>query len=139
MVTFVLFTTLHSSPFCFSETNSRLINQAYRTLQNPLQRGLHVLELKNSPLHENQLDVSSDVLMEVYETNEELADIQDPTRLAKIKADNDKKTADLVRQVSTAFRENRVDDAKKLLAKMKYYTTIEERIRLIELEMGVVR
>lgn len=97
------------------------------------------MELKNSPLVENQLDVTSDVLLEIYETNEELAEIQDRKRLAEIKSKNDKEVVALIGKVSEAFQGNRIEDAKILLSQMKYYTTIEERIRVIELELGIVR
>ncbi|XP_055345495.1 iron-sulfur cluster co-chaperone protein HscB-like [Paramacrobiotus metropolitanus] len=122
-----------------SEERSRLINQAYRALLNPHTRGLHLLEVKKIPLAEDKLDMASDHLLEIYEINEELSQTTDPARLNAIKTANDAKLSALINDVSSAFQTNQLEDAQRLLSQMKYYATIEEKIRLIELELGVVR
>ncbi|OQV17520.1 putative Iron-sulfur cluster co-chaperone protein HscB, mitochondrial [Hypsibius exemplaris] len=122
-----------------SEAQSRLINQAYRVLLNPLERGLYLLKLHNSPQDEGKLDISSDSLMNIYEINDELSELTDASRLAEIKKENDQRINSLIEKISRSFQSERIQEAKVFLAQLKYFLTIEERIRSLELQLGVVR
>lgn len=104
-----------------------------------MERGLHLLELNDSAQEEGRLDMSSESLMKIYEINDELSETTDISRLLELKRENDDRIAVLIGEISASFRNEDIAEAKKLLARLKYYVTIEERIRSLELELGVVR
>ena len=83
--------------------------------------------------------MSSEALVEIYEINDELSETKETNRLHELKKENDGRISSLVKEISESFRKNDIASAKRLLAQLKYYVTIEERIRDIELELGVVR
>ena len=83
--------------------------------------------------------MSSDALMEIYEINDELSETKETNRLYELKKENDGRISSLVKKISESFQNKDIASAKRLLAQLKYYVTIEERIRDIELELGVVR
>lgn len=64
---------------------SSLLNQAYKTLNSPLDRGLYLLEINGLPLKEGEdISFGPDFLSEIMEINEELHqldNLQDYQRL----------------------------------------------------------
>ncbi|NXT03141.1 HSC20 protein, partial [Jacana jacana] len=115
---------------CFSEQHSSLINKAYQTLLNPLSRGLYLLELKGvEPARETDSDADSAFLMEIMEINEELAEPKDEDSLQEIETLIKVKREELTEEVTAAFERDDLQEAKKLLTKLKYFANLEDKLK----------
>ncbi|NXN24974.1 HSC20 protein, partial [Nycticryphes semicollaris] len=115
---------------CFSEQHSSLINKAYRTLLNPLSRGLYLLELNGvEPAQETDSDADSAFLMEIMEMNEKLAEPKNEDSLQEIETLIKVKQEELTEEVTAAFERGDLQEAKKLLAKMKYFANLEDKLK----------
>uniref|UniRef100_A0A1A7XEM6 HscB iron-sulfur cluster co-chaperone homolog n=1 Tax=Iconisemion striatum TaxID=60296 RepID=A0A1A7XEM6_9TELE len=72
----------------FSESQSALVNKAYKTLLKPLSRGLYMLELEGMRLEEGtDSQADSDFLLELMEVNEAVDEAQTPEEASKIGQD----------------------------------------------------
>ncbi|NXX68642.1 HSC20 protein, partial [Spizella passerina] len=113
----------------YSEQHSSLINKAYQTLLNPLSRGLYLLELKGvEPAKETDCDADSGFLMEVMEINEKLAESKNKD-LEEVETSIKVKQEELTREVTAAFERDDLQEAKKLLGKMKYFANLEDKLK----------
>ncbi|XP_023684724.1 iron-sulfur cluster co-chaperone protein HscB isoform X2 [Paramormyrops kingsleyae] len=114
----------------YSETQTALINKAYRTLQKPLSRGLYMLELGGVRLEEETGSVADQHhLLEVMELNERLAKTQNIEEANDIGLSVRGKLENLTEQVNTSFRKGDLQSAKVLLAQMKYFVNVEEKVK----------
>ncbi|NWW42864.1 HSC20 protein, partial [Pedionomus torquatus] len=114
----------------FSEQHSSLINKAYQTLLNPLSRGLYLLELNGvEPAQETDSDADSAFLMEIMEINEKLAEPKNEDSLREIETLIKVKQEELTREVTAAFERDDLQEAKLLLAKMKYFANLEDKLK----------
>jgi molecular chaperone HscB len=88
-------------------TRSQLVNDAYETLKSPLTRAEHLLELKGLTALSDEATVPQELLMEMMELREQVADAHDDgaelARLVRhIKAD----AADTIHALEEAFTTN---------------------------------
>lgn len=114
----------------FSESQSALVNKAYKTLLKPLSRGLYMLELKGMQIEEGtDSGAESEFLMELMEINEALDESQSPEEANKIGQDMKGKLAELTGEIDAALLRGELQAAKALLAQMKYYANIEEKVK----------
>ncbi|KAM3868449.1 iron-sulfur cluster co-chaperone protein HscB [Diretmus argenteus] len=114
----------------YSENQSALVNKAYTTLLKPLSRGLYMLELEGMRIEEDSNSgVDSGILMELMEINEALDDAQTPEEANKIGQNTKVKLTDLTERIDAALRKGELPAAKALLAQMKYFATIEEKVK----------
>ncbi|XP_068167430.1 iron-sulfur cluster co-chaperone protein HscB [Antennarius striatus] len=114
----------------YSEIHSALVNKAYKTLLKPLSRGLYMLELKGMTIEEGtDYGADSEFLMELMEINESLDEAKTPEEADKIGRDTKRKLADLTKEIDTVLLRGDLQAAKALLAKMKYYANIEEKVK----------
>nr|XP_010310295.1 PREDICTED: iron-sulfur cluster co-chaperone protein HscB, mitochondrial [Balearica regulorum gibbericeps] len=114
----------------YSEQHSSLINKAYQTLLNPLSRGLYLLELNGvEPAQETDCDADSVFLTEIMEINEKLADPKNEDILKEIETLIKVKQEELTKDVTAAFERDDLQEAKKLLAKMKYFANLEDKLK----------
>ncbi|ENN81246.1 hypothetical protein YQE_02340, partial [Dendroctonus ponderosae] len=122
-----------------SESFSSLVNKAYNNLQFPLKRAEHLLELRGDQLNEKENAVDDpEFLMEMMELNEEL---ENTTNVEKLKALNIKNRTQLeiiTKNIDECFKENDLKQAKYFVIKMKYYTSLGNRINAILRELGIV-
>ncbi|XP_048851017.1 iron-sulfur cluster co-chaperone protein HscB isoform X2 [Brienomyrus brachyistius] len=89
----------------YSETQTALVNKAYRTLQKPLSRGLYMLELGGVRLEEETDSVVDHRhLLEVMELNERLAKTQNKEEANGIGLSVRGKLENLTEQVNASFR-----------------------------------
>ncbi|XP_074777461.1 iron-sulfur cluster co-chaperone protein HscB [Athene noctua] len=115
---------------CYSEQHSSLINKAYQTLLNPLSRGLYLLELNGvEPAQETDCDADPVFLTEIMEINEKLADPKNEGTLEEIETLIKVKQEELTREVTAAFERGDLQEAKKFLAKMKYFANLEDKVK----------
>ncbi|NXW86590.1 HSC20 protein, partial [Alopecoenas beccarii] len=121
----------------YSEQHSSLINKAYQTLLNPLSRGLYLLELKGVELaQETDSETDSEFLTEIMEINEKLAEPKNEDILEEIETLLKGKfilkvkiQPSLFKLVMFYFISDDLQEAKKLLGKMKYFANLEDKLK----------
>ncbi|XP_052545453.1 iron-sulfur cluster co-chaperone protein HscB isoform X3 [Tympanuchus pallidicinctus] len=114
----------------YSEQHSSLVNKAYQTLLHPLSRGLYLLELSGvEPAQETDSDADSEFLMEIMEINEKLAEPKNDEVLGEIETLIKDRQEELTEEVTAAFERDDLQEAKKLLAKMKYFANLEDKLK----------
>lgn len=122
-----------------SESLSSLLNRAYSTLTNPLKRGLYMLQLKGILIPEGTTNLNPEFLMEIMERNEEIEEaISDEKKAIQLMKENKKILQELSKKVADAFHKNDTEAAKETLVKMKYYTSIENRLKVLKQDLGIV-
>ncbi|CAM5101599.1 unnamed protein product [Natator depressus] len=114
----------------FSEQHSSLVNRAYQTLLSPLRRGLYLLELNGVELAKGtDSDIDVEFLKEIMEINETLAEPNNEAKIEEIESFIEVKREELTKDVSKAFERDDLQEAKKLLAKMKYFENLEDKVK----------
>ena len=115
----------------YSEKQSALVNKAYRTLQKPLSRGLYMLELEGMHIEEGT-DPGADAnfLMELMEINEAVDEAQSAEEANISFGKSTKvKLKELTEQIDVALRTGQLQAAKALLAQMKYFANVEDKVK----------
>lgn len=114
-----------------AEKQSSLVNKAYRTLLTPLSRGLYLLKLNGIALGEGtDSDAEMPFIVEIMEINEKLEDALDESKVQDIGNFIDAKYEELTEDVSKAFEKGDVQEAKLLLIKMKYFSNLQEKVKI---------
>uniref|UniRef100_A0A8C3XV86 Iron-sulfur cluster co-chaperone protein HscB n=1 Tax=Chelydra serpentina TaxID=8475 RepID=A0A8C3XV86_CHESE len=114
----------------FSEQHSSLVNRAYQTLLSPLRRGLYLLKLNGVELAKGtDSDIDVAFLKEIMEINETLAEPNNEAKIEEIESFIEVKREELTKDVSKAFERDDFQEAKKLLAKMKYFENLEDKVK----------
>ncbi|XP_017788355.1 PREDICTED: iron-sulfur cluster co-chaperone protein HscB, mitochondrial [Habropoda laboriosa] len=122
-----------------SETLSSLVNEAYSTLIHPLKRGLYMLKLNGITISEGTDNVDPEFLMELMEKNEEIDDAEDnEEKINKLVQDNQSVLNKLTMEIANAFRQNDIKKAEALLIRMKYYDTINNRLKKLKHDLGII-
>lgn len=115
----------------YSALQSSMLNKAYSTLLDPLQRGIYMLNLEGDGIPEAASSADHEFLMELMEVNERVAKIQSDDELQDIDQQNQKVISNLSNLISAAFRSRDIKQAKALLIKLKYYKNIDDKIKEI--------
>lgn len=122
-----------------SENLSSLVNKAYSTLLHPLKRGLYILKLNNITIPEEIDSKNAEFLMEIMEENEKIESaLKDHEKIKKLVKENESMLNNLSMKVSDAFLDNDVEKAKMLLIRMKYYGSIQVRLKQLKHDLGIV-
>ncbi|XP_008852371.1 iron-sulfur cluster co-chaperone protein HscB isoform X3 [Nannospalax galili] len=120
----------------FSEKHSTLVNDAYKTLQAPLSRGLYLLKLQGIEIREStDYETDSQFLMEIMEINEKLAETQNEAAMEEIESTVRAKQKEFTDNVNSAFEQGDFEKAKEILTKMKYFSNLEEKIKLNKISL----
>ena len=106
------------------------VTRAYSVIGDPLLRALHLLELYGTPIEEmnDQSIIDHNLLFEVMEIREEIEDASSDEELRPILQSSLAKKDELIDELAGAFREENIDDAKRITAKLQYWARIEETI-----------
>lgn len=120
-----------------SEEYSALVNKAYSTVINPLERGLYMLELNGFSIEEDSKEIDKLFLMEIMERNEEIENEKDVDKLRQLNIKNKESISSLMREVQEAFEKKDMKKAKDVLTKMKYYYTIDHKIKELKQKLGI--
>lgn len=122
-----------------SESFSSLVNKAYNNLQIPLKRAEHLIELRGGQLNETENAVDDpDFLMEMMELNEELENTTNVEKLKELNIKNRNQLEIITKNIDECFKKNDLNRAKHFVIKMKYYTSLGNRINAILRELGIV-
>jgi len=113
-----------------AEGLSARINEAYKTLLNPLLRAQYLLSLRGIDVAEDETAKVEDpeLLMEVLETRETIEDAQEEKDLEPLKGQNEGRIADSVQVLEDAFKNDDMDLAKSESVKLRYWINIRESI-----------
>ncbi|KAM8960704.1 iron-sulfur cluster co-chaperone protein HscB [Pelodytes ibericus] len=113
-----------------SKKQSSLVSEAYNTLLSPLQRGIYLLSLYGI-LFEEGMDsgVDPQFLLEILDISEQLSERDTSTEIEDIGNFVQDMYDTLTDDVRNAFQEGDLHGAKLLLAKMKYFSTIQEQVK----------
>lgn len=122
----------------FAHHHSSAVNKAYWCLLHPVDRALYFLDLGGQPLEEGQIDLDPEFLAAIMEVNEELAEATDKETVQAIGQRNTKILDSLLSEADAAFSSNDIDLARTIVAKIKYYNNIYEKVKSFEREHGIV-
>ena len=115
-----------------SEQHSSAVNKAYSTLLKPIPRGHYLLKLNGASLEESEIEMDPDFLMQIMETNEAVFVAHSLDDVREIDDKNKLIIDDLIIKVSNCFDQGDILKAKETLAKLNYYTNIDDKIKELE-------
>ncbi|EFN89606.1 iron-sulfur cluster co-chaperone protein HscB, mitochondrial [Harpegnathos saltator] len=122
-----------------SENLSSLVNKAYSTLAHPLKRGLYMLQLKGVSIPEETTSLNPEFLMEIMERNEEIESaIEDKNKILELAKKSKEELDTLSRQVAEAFHKEDIEAATEMLTRMKYYDSINNRLKKLKHDLGII-
>ncbi|KAH9503299.1 hypothetical protein Btru_068692 [Bulinus truncatus] len=122
------FSTKSETERKLAEEQSSLLNKAYNFLLKPLSRAIYLLELQGVSIEDNSDFQDSELLMEVMQINEKISSIQNDCDLDEIEISNNSRIKDCILQLSKTFKSRNYPEAKALTIKLRYYTTVQDRI-----------
>jgi len=115
----------------YSTTQSALINEAYKTLIEPLKRGLYMLKLNGYELESEVVDsetANQELLNDIFMLNFQVDDCDDITELQEISTDIEIDIENDIQAINEAFHENDFLAAKSHLIRMKYRSNIKMKL-----------
>jgi len=106
-----------------AENVSSTITHAYSTLLNPLSRATYLLHNLTPPVPITESSKLSDpeLLMTVLEVREAIEEATTPEDVAAIKAENHARIEAVQRDLATAFRDGRAEDARDRTIELRYW------------------
>jgi molecular chaperone HscB len=123
-----------------AEALSSRINEAYKTLQNPLLRAQYLLSLRGIELAEDETAKVEDpeLLMEVLDAREAIEEAEKEEDLVEMKEVNEARIRDSEKVLEKAFAEDDVEGAKSEAVRLRYWVNIRESIDAWEKGVPVV-
>eukprot|EP00124_Ichthyophonus_hoferi_P004077 Ihof_evm2s408 gene=Ihof_evmTU2s408 len=107
---------------------SSAVNKAYTTLNNPLARGLYMLDLQGVRLKEDEKTTDTSLLMEIMDINERLEQAQSEKEVKEIGIANQVNLDEALRATSEAFKVNDLEAAKQALIRLRFYTNVAKSV-----------
>ena len=106
------------------------VNEAYKTLQDPLKRAQYLLSLRGIDVEDESAKLEeSELLMEVMEAREAVEEVENEEQLTGIRRENNEKIDASVRVLSEAFAASDMDRAAQEAVRLRYFVNIEESIQ----------
>jgi molecular chaperone HscB len=123
-----------------AEALSARINEAYKTLQNPLLRAQYLLSLRGIEVAEDETAKVDDpeLLMEVLEARENIEEAESEEDLVEMRERNEERIAESTEIIDQAFKSDDLDAAKSEAVKLRYWVNIKESIENWEKGVPVV-
>ncbi|TKA54229.1 hypothetical protein B0A55_12784, partial [Friedmanniomyces simplex] len=113
-----------------AEGLSSLINEAYRTLQDPLKRAQYLLLQHGIDVEDESSKLSGgELLMEVMEAREAVEEAENEEDLSLLKAENGERIAESVGVLDLAFASGEWEAAAREAIRLRYWKNIEESIQ----------
>jgi len=83
--------------------------------------------------------LNPEFLMEIMERNEEIENAkEDKDKVLKLAKESKKLLDTMSRQVAEAFSKEDIETATKILIKMKYYDSVDNRLKKLKHDSGIV-
>lgn len=113
-----------------AEAMSARINEAYKTLANPLLRAQYLLSLRGVDVaNDETLKVEEPgLLMLVLEAREEIEEAESEEDLAEPRAANDTRIAQSEEVLERAFQHDDIEAAKHEAVRLRYWVNIKESL-----------
>ncbi|KAJ4272043.1 molecular chaperone [Fusarium torreyae] len=113
-----------------AEAMSALINEAYKTLANPLLRAQYLLSLRGVDVaNDETLKVEEpELLMLVLEAREEIEDAEREEDLDEPRAANDARITESEQILERAFQHDDIEAAKHEAVRLRYWVNIKESL-----------
>ncbi|KAL6703154.1 molecular chaperone [Coniothyrium glycines] len=113
-----------------AEALSARINEAYKTLQNPLLRAQYLLSLRGIEVAEDETAKVEDpeLLMEVLEAREQIEEAESEEDLVEMREANAEKIRASEVEIERCFKEDDIAGAKSEAVKLRYWVNIKESI-----------
>lgn len=114
-----------------AEGVSAAINDAYKTLQQPLLRAQYLLSLRGTEIADYYVDDNSDqeLIMDVLEIREAIEDAESPEEIAKLQGLNAERIRACVERLEEFFAKDDLCAARTEVGRLKYWCSIEEALR----------
>ncbi|MEI7669817.1 MAG: Fe-S protein assembly co-chaperone HscB [Pseudomonadota bacterium] len=106
---------------------SMQINSGYETLKSPLKRALYLLKL--SGIKYDDVKPSNEILMEIMEIREAIAEAENAEKIVKIANDIEFKKASILKLLNNDFSKQDIESALSLTTKLSYISKIEEELK----------
>jgi molecular chaperone HscB len=108
--------------------NTSLLNTAFNTLDNDLERAAYLLELNNiNAFDEKDTQMNSSFLMEMIDLQEALETLEESAKINTFITTIDTKINNTTQQLSAAFLQQNFDDAKNLVRELKFYNQTKDK------------
>ncbi|KAI4609807.1 hypothetical protein J4E80_008453 [Alternaria sp. BMP 0032] len=113
-----------------AEALSSRINEAYKTLQNPLLRAQYLLSLRGIEVAEDETAKVEDpeLLMEVLDARESIEEAESEEDLVEMRERNEERIAESTEIIDKAFKRDDLEAAKSEAVKLRYWVNIKESI-----------
>jgi molecular chaperone HscB len=113
-----------------AEATSAAINEAYKTLLNPLLRAQYLLSLQGVDVaNDETLKVEEpELLMVVLEAHETIEEAASPADLESLTAENEERIARSEEVLEGAFREHDIDRAKREAVRLRYWVNVRQAV-----------
>ena len=128
----------------YSSSHASRLNKAYNVLSSPIERGQYMLELNEVDYEKEAyeaLDRADDdrqqILSDIMELNELLDEITTKEQLIQLENKLDLVMEPFEKQLEAAFEALDLKKAVKVVAKMKYYQNIDERLKDLKLKFDL--
>lgn len=106
------------------------INEAYKTLQDPLRRAQYLLAQRGIDVEDESAKLSENaLLMEVMEAREAVDDVENEEELASLRAENNARIERSVAVLEDAFAKEELEVAAQEAIKLRYWFNIAESIQ----------
>lgn len=104
----------------YAAAHSVATNEGYQILKDPVKRAAYILKLNNIEAWSDQNTVNDpEILMATMDVQEKMAD---PANHPSLKKELDQQHKAIMQDLSKAFQQNDLDQAKRLTIKLKYLT-----------------
>ena len=121
--------------------HASLINKAYRILDSPIQRAIYMLQLNKFDYEheatEAEVDIDKDkqkILIDVLELNELLDDIKTSNQVESLEQKLEEIMSPFQKELELAFKKKDFKMAVNIIAKMKYYKNVDDRLKELKLK-----
>lgn len=113
-----------------AEATSTLINEAYKTLQNPLLRAQYLLSLRGIETAEDETAKTDDpeLLMQVLEAREMIEEAEEEVELEPLRQANDGRIEESLKELEKAFESDDIVSAKEQAVKLRYWMNIKQSL-----------
>ncbi|KAI0489653.1 Co-chaperone Hsc20 [Xylaria cf. heliscus] len=113
-----------------AQATSARINEAFRTLENPLRRAQHVLALRGFDVAEDETARVEDpeLLMLVLEARERVEEAVEEEELGPLREENEGRIREAEDRLGRLFAEDRLEEAREEVVRLRYWVNVRESI-----------